>query len=701
MCPAIRSSGWVRNEDAPFFIDNTHLSSGYSWGQLDSALGALFLHNIVPMVGLELGPVEYTDAASPYTVTAHNRYDTPAAYAAYCGAMEAHVSSIFGDNYISIPGNELNDLAGQTDGPGLLNGAPPPPVVVMATGGSLAVNVQTNYEVAANIGGTLTLASQPYYQPVTPAPGTQEAVVTWGPSAAETAGYSIYRLTGGTYGLVGTVAHGVTTFTDTGSTTPGAAPPSTSTVMQTGLEADLAAYWKPCYTAIKAANPNAIVYGGELNMVNGETVTPATFIQHLKNNYSCGVGTCYDALSIHLYPTYPFTTSAGTCLSNDGTGDYGTSCLSEMETAVGTNIPIGVTETAATVNGSSGGSAPSEFDASLLTAQIFQQYSSFSYTRFINYANLDECGLYGTGNFFSDGCLVTTNNLKQQRWAYAKAEIADAPTPLPTTWAALPTAVPTVAPTATPVPTPGPTASALPTSEPNLQTAVVALHPRVYYRMNESSGTVATDSSGNSLNGTYSAGSGNLTYTTPGLTVNDANVLDFNVSGSTGLLDLNNLSPSDPALTGDAFTLNIWAKSGYGFYYNQILGNANVTGGNGGIQIATDGANHIVASVQTTNGVYTLTSTTTVATNALANIVFVYTGSQLLLYINNGTPVTEAATGIVEESGRGVVGSTENLEIGNNPGNSAPVSGTYLSEFFLLPVAISPTNIGILYNLGL
>lgn len=81
---------------------------------------------------------------------------------------------------------------------------------------------------------------------------------------------------------------------------------------------------------------------------------------------------------------------------------------------------------------------------------------------------------------------------------------------------------------------------------------VLADSPFTYLRLNETSGTVAADSSGNGHNGTYSGG---VTLNQPGA-VTEAGARAAKLDGSTGFISL----PSTGVPTGNAaFTQELWA----------------------------------------------------------------------------------------------------------------------------------------------
>lgn len=412
---------WCRQTDAPIILDQTHVTSGYNWGPTDAILGELKLLNIVPAIGTEIGPVEYNDCASVsgWCPAQHYRYDKPSDFASFCGTLATHVSTVFGDHLFSIIGNEINSEVGATDGNAIFNGSPPPPALVLTSGGSLATSTAVNYEVTAIVNGVETMPSAPYYSNITPTSGNQTIVMTWGPSAAETGGYKVYRLTSGVYKLLGTTAHGVTTYTDNGTgSVSGTTPPSSSLAQVGAFEADYAAYMIPCYQAIKTADPAAIVYGFELNMVTGLTPTPATFVSD-EVALGCGPGTCYDGISLHLYPPYPMSGLTTPCLSDDfdGGSAYSLACLQDIETAAGANIPLMIGEYAVTVPGV----VSSEATASLAIADAIGKFATYPYVQYISYSNVDECALYPSG-FFYGGCLVgepSGGTVKALRWQAA------------------------------------------------------------------------------------------------------------------------------------------------------------------------------------------------------------------------------------------------------------------------------------------
>ena len=102
----------------------------------------------------------------------------------------------------------------------------------------------------------------------------------------------------------------------------------------------IALYSEACYSAIKAANPNAFVYAFELNM-DGSLNAPG-FVRQLVA-LGCGPHTCYDGISIHLSLRYPIPPPGTPCFPNPG-GDYSMQCVTDIENAAGAPIHVLISE---------------------------------------------------------------------------------------------------------------------------------------------------------------------------------------------------------------------------------------------------------------------------------------------------------------------------------------------------------------------
>jgi hypothetical protein len=171
-----------------------------------------------------------------------------------------------------------------------------------------------------------------------------------------------------------------------------------------GGAAQVAAYAQACYLAIKAVQPAAVVYGLELNME--ANVNAPGFVQQLYA-LGCKVGTCYDALSIHLYLPYPIPPAGTPCFPNPG-GNYGMQCITDIQTAAhapAMHVLIG--ETAYMVPST----VPNEATKATAVVDAFKKFGLQNLVDGANYANVDECALYPTG-YFSGACLIDANGNK-------------------------------------------------------------------------------------------------------------------------------------------------------------------------------------------------------------------------------------------------------------------------------------------------
>lgn len=168
-----------------------------------------------------------------------------------------------------------------------------------------------------------------------------------------------------------------------------------------GGESQIASYSKACYSAIKAANPNAFVYGFELNM-DGSLDAPG-FVSDMFN-LGCKVGTCYDGIAIHLSLRYPIPSSSTPCYPKPG-GDYSIQCVSDIQSAAhAPSLHILISETVYTVPDS----VPDENTKALAVVAAFKAFAAIPTIDGVNYANVDECAEYPTG-YFSGGCLIDTS----------------------------------------------------------------------------------------------------------------------------------------------------------------------------------------------------------------------------------------------------------------------------------------------------
>jgi hypothetical protein len=176
-----------------------------------------------------------------------------------------------------------------------------------------------------------------------------------------------------------------------------------------GGNAQIAAYAKTCYAAIKAANPSAFVYGFELSM-DGSLDAPA-FVSNMVA-LGCKVGTCYDGLAIHLSLRYPMPAAGTPCYPNPG-GDYTMQCVNDIITAAQAPVHVLISEAVYPVPAY----VPDEPTQAEAVSAAFSAYASDPSIDGALYADVDECALYPTG-FFSGGCLIDTsgNQLPAYGW---------------------------------------------------------------------------------------------------------------------------------------------------------------------------------------------------------------------------------------------------------------------------------------------
>ena len=167
-----------------------------------------------------------------------------------------------------------------------------------------------------------------------------------------------------------------------------------------GGETQIAAYSEACYAAIKAANPAAFVYAFELNMDGG--VDAPGFIADMYA-LGCKVGTCYDAISMHLSLRYPIPGGGVPCYPKPQ-GDYTILCINDIQTAAQSNVHVLISETAYPIPSG----VPDEATKALAAVASFTLYSTHSSVDGVSYANVDECALYPTG-FWSGACLINTS----------------------------------------------------------------------------------------------------------------------------------------------------------------------------------------------------------------------------------------------------------------------------------------------------
>lgn len=208
---------------------------------------------------------------------------------------------------------------------------------------------------------------------------------------------------------------------------------------------------------------------------------------------------------------------------------------------------------------------------------------------------------------------------------------------------------------------------------------VLADSPLVYWRLGEASGTTATDSSGNGLNGTYS---GSYTQGVTGLLTGDSDTAVTFTSGLVTVADTTDLS----ALTAEAWIKG--ADTGGG-----VVARMSTTTTN---RVFSLGLNAGVAQAviyKTNTTLTSVTGTTTVSNNAVHHIAMTYDGTTLRLFVDGveeGTPSTAVS---------GTLNTADGPLTAGGRGTSGEYSGT-VDEVAYYTTALTDTRIAAHYSAG-
>ncbi len=210
------------------------------------------------------------------------------------------------------------------------------------------------------------------------------------------------------------------------------------------------------------------------------------------------------------------------------------------------------------------------------------------------------------------------------------------------------------------------------------ETAVLADSPAVYYRLNETSGTTASDDSGNGNAGTYAASG--ITYAATGALASDTDTA-ISTSGGTAI----------PVSAGGSFlpsgstsrTAEIWAKTSQTGRYFMSWG--PTSGDAAGSQF------NIYLISATSLEVYTgagqaaqVTSPIPLNDNAWHMYDFVYDGTYITFYIDGQQVIADNVGTLTTQTGSG-------LQIGNTTGATA-LTGS-IDEPAIYPSALTATRI--------
>ena len=210
------------------------------------------------------------------------------------------------------------------------------------------------------------------------------------------------------------------------------------------------------------------------------------------------------------------------------------------------------------------------------------------------------------------------------------------------------------------------------------QAAVVQPHPGLvgWWRFNDGSGTIASDSSGNGNNGTLE-GSPVPSWTT-GI---NGGALSFN--GINDYVDI----PNSPSLQigGNAITLAFWADISNVVNFNPILTKDNI-GNNRDWDVYVQGS--VVNFLATIGGnlIDINTSPYTISSNTWYYIVCVYNGNQMLIYVNGSLITSYSVTG-------NLLGHTDDVRIGTDWGTTGRFAAATVENVQIYNRALSASEI--------
>jgi hypothetical protein len=224
---------------------------------------------------------------------------------------------------------------------------------------------------------------------------------------------------------------------------------------------------------------------------------------------------------------------------------------------------------------------------------------------------------------------------------------------------------------------------------------VLADSPLFYLPMGESSGTTATDASGNGRHGTYvnspTLGAAALLASEPGVTS-----VDFELSSASQYA----LVTDDNSLDGlTAMTLEAWIRPESLINFQQIAARDDVSGAGRSFQWRTNGGTGKIEFIRIPGTTVTATSSSALSTATTYHVAVVYNGTDIRLYINgalNGTPA--ACTGSIGTS-------TTDLRIAarrhNTTGNTTDFYDGLLGHFAAYNTALSAARIAAHYTAGI
>ncbi|TAM87876.1 hypothetical protein EPN42_10395, partial [bacterium] len=261
---------------------------------------------------------------------------------------------------------------------------------------------------------------------------------------------------------------------------------------------------------------------------------------------------------------------------------------------------------------------------------------------------------------------------------YAAATQAPGPTPPPT---------PTPSSSATPTPSPAPTSTPVPVSG-GYAAAVLSSNPVAYYRLDESSGSIAHDSSPNALNGTIGA---SVTKGAPGLlqSSNDAAMIFPGLQSTAGIAAV----PPN-ALLRPSTQVSIECLLRFTSVPKTYA--VPLSYGSDAIYAPYDfyfASGHLDAQIDLSSGVMVLSSPSALQANTTYHVVATYDGTTMKIYLNGSAVASGTRTGTI-------VGydSTHGLAIGDDAGLSDPGYAGTVDEVAIYNRALSASDVLAHYN---
>lgn len=240
----------------------------------------------------------------------------------------------------------------------------------------------------------------------------------------------------------------------------------------------------------------------------------------------------------------------------------------------------------------------------------------------------------------------------------------------------------------------------------NLSGQILADSPRVYYRMNETSGVSAYDSSGHNLTASYSTtavGSDSFAYpaTGPILVASEpdysAFIPDNTATTSTLAItipDSGSYTEPTSAMTAEAVVQpdTYGGSTTNGIHYVMFAGDTSTSPNGAWSMGINNGMPYARVSNTGSTGV-TVSSNTIVPANRMTHLAFTYDGTTIKLYVNGGLSNSASASGTVHGY------TTDGIQIGTD-NHGGKHFGGYISNAAIYNTALTASQITTHANLA-